>query len=80
MLKQLLEGEIHKTSTGKYYRGKGLPCLFKACEDNKISNVVVISNDAMVEYATKRSLELKQSFKGTFIYWELNIENQSISN
>lgn len=80
MLKQLLGGEIHKTSTGKYYRGKGLPCLFKACEDNKISNVVVISNDAMVEYATKRSLELKQSFKGTFIYWELNIENQSISN
>ena len=50
MLSLLLKGEIHKTSTGKYYRGKGLPCLFKACEDNKIANVVVIANDAKVEY------------------------------
>lgn len=78
MLHLLLKGEIHKTSTGKYYRGKGLPCLFKSCEDNKISNVVVIANDAKVEYSENKSISLKNTFSGTFIHWELNINNINI--
>ena len=79
MLHLLLKGEIHKTSSGKYYRGKGLPCLFKACEDNKISNVVIIANDAKVEYAGNKSIKLGNSFSGTFIHWELNYENVNIN-
>lgn len=80
MLHLLLKGEIHKnTSTGKYYRGKGLPCLFKACEDNKICNVVVIANDAKVEYAKNKSIKLDNSFSGTFIHWELNCDNKNIN-
>mgnify|MGYP006979513959 CR=1 FL=1 len=79
MLMLLMKGEMHKTSTGKYYRGKGLPCLFKACEDNKISNVVVISNDAKVDYKTQSSVKLKHSFKGTFVYWELNASNVNLN-
>lgn len=81
LLMLLLKGEIHnqkKTSTNQYYRGKGLPCLFKACEDNKISNVVVITNDAKAEYANKQCYKLKNSFSGTFLHWELNINNQNI--
>lgn len=78
MLMLLMKGEMHKTSTGKYYRGKGLPCLFKACEDNKISNVVVISNDAKVDYETQGSVKLEHSFKGTFVYWELNASNLNL--
>lgn len=79
MLHLLLKGEIHKTSTGKYYRGKGLPCLFKACDENKITNVVVISNDAKVDYLGNRSEKLDNSFSGTFIHWELNINNDNIN-
>ncbi|MEE1143384.1 MAG: hypothetical protein U0L22_07125 [Bacteroidales bacterium] len=80
MLHLLLKGEIHKnTSTGKYYRGKGLPCLFKACEDNEITNVVVIANDAKVEYAKNKSIKLDNSFSGTFIHWELNCDNKNIN-
>lgn len=79
MLSLLLKGEIHKTSTGKYYRGKGLPCLFKACEDNKIANVVVIANDAKVEYTAGTNVKLNNSFAGTFIHWELNFNNVNIN-
>lgn len=81
LLMLLLKGEIHNqknTSTNQYYRGKGLPCLFKACEDNKISNVVVITNDAKAEYANKQCCKLKNSFSGTFLHWELNVDNQNI--
>lgn len=81
----LLNGEIHKTSTifqktstGKYYRGKGLPCLFNACRDNKIANAVVITNDAKVEYNKQLKSSLNTVFKGTFIYWELNKNNINI--
>lgn len=81
----LLNGNIHETSsniqntsTKKYYRGKGLPCLFNACNENKISKVVVITNNAKVEYENQRKTDLNISFKGTFIYWELNHNNINI--
>lgn len=85
MLMLLLNGNIHETSsktqntsTKKYYRGKGLPCLFNACNENKISKVVVITNNAKVEYENQRKTDLNISFKGTFIYWELNYNNINI--
>ncbi len=79
ILHLLLKGDIHKTSTGKYYRGKGLPCLFKACDENKITNVVVIANDAKVDYLENKNIRLDNSFSGTFIHWELNIDNENIN-
>lgn len=78
LLMLLLKGEVHKTSTGKYYRGKGLPCLFKACEDGRIANVVVIANDAKVEYGNTKPIKLGKSFSGTFVHWELNFNNNNI--
>lgn len=84
LLLLLLNGDIHRlkytgnTSTGKYYHGKGLPCIFKACDENKISNAVVISNNAKVEYESRNGYKLRNSFNGTFIYWELCENNLSI--
>ena len=79
LLLLLLKGDIHRnTSTGKYYHGKGLPCIFNACDEGKISNAVVISNDAKVEYKGKIGYKLQSSFNGTFIYWELSKDNLSI--
>lgn len=85
MLMLLLNGNIHEissgvqnTSTKKYYRGKGLPCLFNACKENKISKVVVITNKAKVEYENQRKTDLDISFNGTFICWELNYNNINI--
>ncbi len=79
MLRLLLNGEIHKTSTGKTFRGKGLPCLFKACDENNISNVVVIANDAKVTYFENHAEKLNNSFHGTFIYWEINERSKHIT-
>ena len=86
MLMLLLNGDIHetsnkyqKTSTKKYYRGKGLPCLFNACKDNRISKVVVITNHAKVEYENYRKTNLNTPFTGTFIHWELNYNNKNFN-
>lgn len=80
LLKLLLNGDVHKTVTGKYYRGKGLPGIFEACKRNKISNLIIISNDAMADYANNRYINLKNKLSGTFVYWELNENNININD
>lgn len=77
LLKLLLKGEMH-SSTGMYYRGKGLPGIFVANNDNKISNLIVISNKAMANVSKDQYIPLDKDFSGTFVYWELNENNDSI--
>jgi hypothetical protein len=78
LLRLLLNGEIHKTATGHYYRGKGLPGIFEACRNNRISNLVIISNDAIADYSKNVYETLKTGLAGTFVYWELNSNNVNI--
>jgi hypothetical protein len=80
LLKLLLHGDVHKTVTGKYYRGKGLPGVFEACKNNKISNLIIISNDAIADYANNNYKKLNNSLSGTFIYWELNSNSVNIND
>lgn len=75
VLQLILEGELHKTSTGHYYRGKGLPGIKTAMERNQISNLYIITNDVYANVAKQNFVTLHNSFSGTFIYWELNDKN-----
>lgn len=75
-LRLLLDGSIHKTATGQYYRGKGLPGIYKAFIDNKISNLVVITNNAMADCHKNVFKTLNNKFIGTYIYWELSETNK----
>jgi len=75
VLQLILEGELHRTSTGHYYRGKGLPGIKTAMERNQISNLYIITNDVYANVAAKIFVPLHNSFSGTFIYWELNDKN-----
>lgn len=77
MLQLLLQGKIH-SSTGKYYRGKGLPGIFDASMNNKISNLVVISNKGYADVSNNEYKILNNEFTGTFVYWELNYTNERI--
>jgi hypothetical protein len=75
LLKLLLNGEIHKAAD--YYRGKGLPGIFDACKNNKISNLVIISNDAIADCTNNKYESLSNKLSGTFIYWELKTHNDN---
>lgn len=77
-LRLLLDGSVHKTATGNYYRGKGLPGVYKAFKDNKISNLVVITNDAFADCSRESYKTLSNKFEGTYIYWELNYNNKKL--
>ncbi len=80
LLKLLMTGEIHRTASGDYYRGKGLPGIYQACENNNISHLVVISNDTICNFADNSFKLLKNKFSGTFVYWELTSSNNNFAN
>ncbi len=76
ILKYILDKELHKTTTGKPYRGKGLPCMKDALDRNQISNLYIITNDAYADVCANNFVSLSHTFEGTFIYWELTSENK----
>lgn len=76
LLKLLLEGEVHKTATGDYYRGKGLPGIVNAFNKNQISNLIIISNNAMADLKENRYTSLTNPLSGSFFYWEVNHNNE----
>lgn len=75
LLKKLLEGDIHKIAEIPYYRGKGLHGVWEACHDNAVSNLIIISDNVIANYAKKTFKKIKSNLMGTFIYWELNKDN-----
>ena len=77
-LRLLLDGSVHKAAS-EYYRGKGLPGIYKAYQDNKISNLVIITNDAMADCQNSVFKTLNNKFVGTYIYWELNENNTHLN-
>ena len=79
LLKLILDGELHKTATGKYYRGKGLPGLNQLMQRNQISNLHVITNNVKANVNDNDYQVLSSNFGGTFIYWELNKNNVNCS-
>lgn len=71
----ILKGELHRTATGKYYRGKGLPGIKEALNRNQISNLYIITNDAYADVCANKFVSLSNPLEGTFIYWELTQDN-----
>ena len=71
-LKHIMNGDLHKTSTGKSYRGKGLPGIKDALSREQISRLVLVTNDVIAEVGDNHYRLQSNSFSGTFIYWELS--------
>ena len=77
ILKLILNGNMHKSVTGKPYRGKGLPGIYSSFKRNQMSNLHIITNDVHANLENNTFLRLNNKFSGTFIYWELNKSNLS---
>ena len=72
VLKKILDGEMHQTSTNQYFRGKGLPAIMDAYNRNNISSLCIVTNDAFVSVENGTYDTMKVDFNGTFVYWEIN--------
>ena len=77
LLELILNGSLHKTATNKPYHGKGLPGINMALNRNQISNLNIITNNVHANVEKKDFTLLSKSFSGTFVYWELNQNNEN---
>lgn len=79
LMEDLVEGKI-KSRTLQADRGKGFPLIYKhATEEKRIKNFKVISNDVYADFDSRTYTTLKNNFKGTLIYWELENDNNADS-
>ncbi len=74
ILNGVFNKEYNSRFKKQYNRNKGLPVIKKAQDENKIKNLIVISNKSIVNISTKKACRLNNEFSGTFYYWELDIE------
>lgn len=78
LLRLILKGELHKTITGAYNRGQGLPGLLDSLDEGWMRRLFVISNDAFADVTEDHFRKLPRSFTGTFVYWELTKDCRSL--
>ena len=80
--KEILQGGLYnnvpKTSTKLYYRGKGLPGIFKAHSNNALSSLFVISNHVFADIDNDHYYLLDDEFLGTFVSWKINFNSVNI--
>lgn len=77
LLKGILVGELHKTSTGKINRGKGLPGIYETLQRNQISNLRIISNNVIANVSTDEYFVSEIDFKGTLMSWDIDNESEA---
>ncbi len=77
IFKLILDGDLHKTVTGEYFRGKGLPGIREVFQRGGISKLKIITNDVYADVERNEYRVLKTPFDGTLVYWEVQTSNQS---
>lgn len=77
LLRLILNGTLHQTSTKKSYRGKGLPGIHDVLTRNQISSLHIISNNVFANLGTDDFRVLPKSFNGTLVCWEVTRSNAS---
>jgi hypothetical protein len=69
LIQSTLEGE-YRTRIKNKWRGKGLPKIYSYSKNKLIENLRIISNHGYVECDNDQSMELRDKFHGTLLYWE----------
>jgi hypothetical protein len=74
--KEILNRAFEKkytSATKDINRNKGLPKIKSISDENYINNLIVITNDVLLNFSNdSNSKVLNRKFNGTFYYWELN--------
>ncbi|MGO4708646.1 hypothetical protein AB4Y90_05900 [Chryseobacterium sp. 2TAF14] len=69
------------SKTGEENRNKGLPSIKEVFDDRKISNLIVVTNNVILQYnemEKSRILNNNKSFNGTFYQWE--VQKQTLAS
>jgi hypothetical protein len=80
LLLDIFQGGV-LSSTGEANRGNGLPNIFRARERKQFSRLICLTNNVYIDFDNEDYRLLKNSFSGTFFYWEVyNNRSNSTAN
>ena len=74
VLKGVFEG-LYQSQTGEVNRHKGLPEVYESFVDGFISDLQVLTNCVLYNFATQEKKILTNEFKGVMISWTLKKQN-----
>ena len=72
IMKLILEGQLHRTCTEDYFRGKGLPGIYDAFKNGRIGKLKIISNRVYADVENDDYKLMNHNLHGTFISCEIN--------
>lgn len=75
IMRELLAGKI-PSSTGKSYRGNGLPSIYRSCRDGKIKRFVMLTDNIFVDAEQDKFKRMSQQIEGVILYWEVPHEGR----
>ena len=74
LVKSALDG-AYRTRTGKGYRGRGLPEIYKHYKTGYINDLNIITNNACLKFNDCfEGSDLEAQFKGTLFFWKVTKE------
>lgn len=68
LVNSAFKGEF-RTRTGKEYRGRGMPSIYKYSQLSNIKKFITISNKAHIDCKKNNLKDFDYAFKGTLYYW-----------
>lgn len=69
---------IYKSSTGLYFRGKGIPSIKENFINQFYNDVNILTNDVFVDLKKEKYTNLANNFSGTLVNWTIDIDNKFI--
>ena len=72
LLKLIMDGDIHKTVTGKPNRGKGLPGIKEAFDRQQIQKLKIVTNNVKASIYRDSYTALQNNLHGTIISWQID--------
>lgn len=79
LLLSAFKGEIG-SRTGLSYRGRGLPFIYDCINSNRISNLFILTNNVILDFANNSFYEIDINFNGTLYYFEIDERNDYEKN
>jgi hypothetical protein len=70
ILRDILLGRV-ESSTGKPYRGKGLPAIYQHSQRGAIKSLVIVANNVYANVSRDDFRQMRIGFRGTLLYWEV---------
>lgn len=80
ILESMLNGtsSAYKSSTGLYFRGKGIPSIKEGFDNNYYQDVEILTNNVYVNLSTNEFRSIDHNFSGTLIKWSIAAKNNFI--